>query len=56
MEHWIAVSTLLGLITSAHRNLHHQRSNQQPQYAETETHKPTGRVSAYMWHEPVAQL
>ena len=31
-EHWTAVSTLLGLISSAHRDLH-----QQPQYAEAET-------------------
>ena len=37
MEHWTAASTLLGLISSAHRNLHHWRSNQQPQYAEAET-------------------
>ena len=37
MEHWIAVSTFLGLISSAHRDLRHCRSNQQPQYAETET-------------------
>ena len=36
-ELWTAVSTLLGLISSAHRNLHHWRSNQQPQYAEAET-------------------
>ena len=33
-EHWTAVSTLLGLISSAHRDVHHWRSNQQPQYAE----------------------
>ena len=37
MEHWTAVSTLLGLINSAHRDLHHWRSNQQPQNAEAET-------------------
>ena len=36
-EHWTAVSTLFGLISSAHRDLHHWRSNQQPQYAEAET-------------------
>ena len=36
-EHWTAVSTILGLISSAHRDLHHWRSNQQPQYAEDET-------------------
>ena len=32
-EHWTAVSTLLGLISSVYRNLHHWRSNQQPQIA-----------------------
>ena len=37
MEHWTAVSTLLGLISSAHCDLYHWRSNQQPQYAEAET-------------------
>ena len=36
-EHWTAVSTLLGLISSAHRDLHHLGSNQQPQCAEAET-------------------
>ena len=36
-EHWTAVSTLLGLINSAYRDLHHWRSNQQPQNAEAET-------------------
>ena len=36
-EHWTAVSTLLGLINSAHRVFHRWRSNQQPQYAEAET-------------------
>ena len=36
-QHWTAVSTLLGLISNAHRDLHHWRSNQQPQYAEAET-------------------
>ena len=36
-EHWTAVSTLLGLISSAHNDPHHWRSNQQPQYAEAET-------------------
>ena len=36
-EHWTAVSTLLGLISSTHRDLHHWRSNQQPRYAEAET-------------------
>ena len=39
-EHWTAVSTLLGLISSAHRDLHHWKSNQQPQYAEAETLPP----------------
>ena len=32
-EHWIAVSTLLGLISSVYPNLHHWRSNQRPQFA-----------------------
>ena len=32
-----AVSTLFGLISSAHRNLHPWRSNQQPQYAGAKT-------------------
>ena len=36
-EHWTAVSILLGLISSAHRDLYPSRSNQQPQYAEAET-------------------
>ena len=30
-EHWTAVSTLLGLISSVYCNLHHWRSNQRPQ-------------------------
>ena len=30
-KHWTAVSTLLGLISSVYRNLHHWRSNQWPQ-------------------------
>ena len=33
-KRWTAVSILLGLISSAHRDLHHWRSNHQPQ-AET---------------------
>ena len=32
-EHWTAVSTLLGFISSVYRNLHHWRSNQRPQIA-----------------------
>ena len=36
-KHWSAVSTLLRLISTAHRVLHHWRSNQQPQYVEAET-------------------
>ena len=32
-EHWIDVSTLLGLISSIYRNLHHRRSNQRQQIA-----------------------
>ena len=35
--HWAAVSTLLGLISSAYRNLHQWKSNQQPQYTDAET-------------------
>ena len=44
MEHWTAVSTLLGLISSAYCDLHHWRSNQQPQNAEAET-LPLGHQS-----------
>ena len=36
-KHWTAVSILLGLISRAHRDLHHRRSNQQPHYEEAET-------------------
>ena len=36
-QHWTTVLTLLGLISRAHCDLHHWRSNQQPQYAEAET-------------------
>ena len=36
MEDWTDVSTLLGLISSAYRDLHHWISNQQPQYTEAE--------------------
>ena len=32
-EHWTAVSTLLGLISSVYLNLHHWISNQRPQIA-----------------------
>ena len=32
-----ALNSLIGLIISTHRDLHHWRSNQQPQYAEAET-------------------
>ena len=32
-EHWTAVSTLLGLISSVYCNLHYWLSNQQPQIA-----------------------
>ena len=52
-NHWTAVSTLLGLISSAHRDLHHWRSNQQPQYAETET-LPLGH--RFMPHISEAEL
>ena len=44
-----AVSTLLGFISSVHRNLHHWWSNQQLQYAEAETlplgHQFMSRIS-----------
>ena len=33
-ENWTAVSTLLGLFSSAYPDLHYYRSNQQPQNAE----------------------
>ena len=36
-KHWTAVSTFSGLISNAHRDLHHWRSNQQPQYAKANT-------------------
>ena len=36
-EHWTVVTTLLGLISSAHRDLHHRGSNQQPLHGEAET-------------------
>ena len=39
-----AVSTILGLISSAYRDLHHWRLNQQPQNTETET-VPLGHQS-----------
>ena len=32
-EHWTSVSTLLGLISSIYRDLHHWRSNERPQIA-----------------------
>ena len=35
-DHWTAVSTLLSLVSSSYRDLHHWRSNQQTQNAETE--------------------
>ena len=52
-ELWRAVSTLLGLISSAHRDLHHWRSKQQPQYAEVET-QPLGH--RFMPHRSDAEL
>ena len=52
-EHWTAVSTLLGLISSAYHNLHHLWSNQQPQNAETEL-LPMGRQ--FMPHISDAKL
>ena len=33
-KHWTTISTLLGLISSVYRDLHHWGSNQQPQIAE----------------------
>ena len=33
-KNWTAVSTLLGLISSVYRDLHHWRSNQRPLNAE----------------------
>ena len=51
-----AVSTILGLISSAYRDLHHWRSNQQPQNAEAETlprghrfvtHKSDAKLTGY---------
>ena len=46
-EHWTAVLTLLGLISSAYRDLHHWRSNQQPQTAELKLcHWATGPYRA----------
>ena len=52
-EHWTFVSTLLGLISSVHCDLHHWRSNQQPQYAEAET-LPLGH--RFMPHVSDAEL
>ena len=49
----IAVSTLLGRVSSAHRNLHHWTSNQQPQYAKPET-LPLGH--RFMSHVSDAEL
>ena len=37
-EHWTAVSSLLGFISSVYRNLHHWRSNQRPQIAVPKLH------------------
>ena len=34
-KHWTAVLTLLGLISNVYHDLHHLRSNQQPQIAES---------------------
>ena len=34
-KHWTAVSTLLGLISSVYRDLHHWKSNERPQIAES---------------------
>ena len=48
-----SVATLLGLISSAHRNLHNWRSNRQPQYTETTT-LPLGH--RFMSHISDAEL
>ena len=37
MEHWTTVSILLGLISCAHHNLHHWRSNQKRRFVEAKT-------------------
>ena len=48
-DHRTPVSTLLDLISSSYRDLHHWRSNQQRQYAETENlplgHRFTPHIS-----------
>ena len=52
------VSILSGLLSSIHRNLHHWRSNQQPQYAEAEnlplghrfmSHISGTELTIYIW-------
>ena len=48
-EHWTAVSTLLGLISSAHGNIHHWRSNQQPQKVKAETLPLSHRFMSPFW-------
>ena len=52
-EHWTAISTLSGLSSSAHRDLHLWKSNQQPQYSEAES-QPLGH--RFMPHTSDAEL
>ena len=49
-EHWIGVSTLLGLISSAYRDLCHWRSNQQPQKPKL-YHRVTGPYQTYNMYD-----
>ena len=46
--HGTAVSTEVGLSSSARRDLHHWRSNQQPQFAEAETLPLGNRFMAHI--------
>ena len=52
-ELWTAISNLIGHISSAHRDVHHWRLNQQPQYAEPEN-IPLGQ--RFMLHISDAEL
>ena len=49
-EHWTAVSTLLSLISSVYRNLHHWRSNQRPQCRNSTTEPPVN-ISQKWWRK-----
>ena len=48
-EYWTAILTLLGYISRAYSDLHHKRSNLQPQDAEAKTlplgHRSTSHIS-----------